>query len=463
MNNERFPNGSLDRWLRDHADNADEHPAPDGWDAPSGQVWTRVREGLQRRKRRRRRFIFWWMACAVFTLGSLAVWQSRGAAPKPATNPIRETVPVLPSPQAAPPLPSAGRQEPAQPAAAAPVFSSKMPHDKPAESTILNFKNQNAAPLPHPVFSETAPLTQPPAPETNPLAAMLPATPLPGFVRPVFSDSTFHLPTSKVQMPNSTFRNPPSKIEVSATGGLFFTTRTLRGGTAGRLNGRESGAWTWQGGLTVSRALGRHWSVETGLQRTAIRLRAERRGVVRFRSDQERYDPGRDVYETSTRQEVQTSFGAVALRVDLGRQAGQVIHHHEMIRIALHTDERVGYLRLPLGLRYTAGGSRWQWSAQAGLGLNLRTDYDLTVTAARADRVAIRTVSARAERQAAGLAPALVDAQASLRLSRGIGRGWSASVEPAFRYGLGSMTRHTGVQAYPVSAGIQLGLHWRLP
>lgn len=467
MKNEPFS----DDWLRDHADSTDGRPAPDGWDTPSEQVWMRVRTGLQRRKRRRR-FVFWGLACAIFTLGCLAFWQTGKPAAPPAAGPGPRTAPVAPAATTAP-RPPANGPESLEKSAAAPFFLSKKPTAGAEKSLPFPVQKNNAASLvARPAAAETSPAPNPLAAGTavnlnSGFAVETPAwSTLPlrrHFVQSILSDSVrSSLHTALSDLPAGK-RKSRAFFQIGLTGGLFFTTRTLRGDPGGRPNGRESGAWTSQCGLTASRALGRHWRLETGLQWTAVRLRAERRGVVRFRSDQERYDPNRDVYETSTRQEVQTSFGSVDMRVDIGRQAGQIIHNQEAIRLSLQTDERVNYLRLPLTLRFADGSGRWQWSAQTGLGLNLRSGYDLTVTAARADRMAIRTVSARAERRAAGLAPALIDAQIGLRLAYRFAPRWSVAAAPEFRHGLGSMTRQPAFRAYPVSVGLQLGAYWQLP
>lgn len=463
----------LDRWLREQADGPADLP-PAAWDTPGEYVWQNVRQGLERRRRRR---LLWWWCLAAGLAGAIALGGYVGTV-KRAGKPVRQaaapSLPEYPSagsglpaeksrPAAPNPLSREGSAEPGlQPSRDAGENKTKKLGDHRPEQELNPVTRYADLPLPYdfPETKHTPPDTltsrasHEPA-ETGPSVAALPG------IAPLFLTVP---PPQAPQWPY--YPLPPDKKNrawlAGASAGAVFTTRALRGNGVAGLNGHERGAWTWQGGVSLRRTFGNRWSLETGLYRTAIALRAERRGVVRFRADRERYDPGRDVYESSAQQSVQTSFGAVELRFDLSRPSGQYVQNQEIIRVLIQTEEEARYLRAPLLLRYTAGPGRWQWSAQAGLGVSLRTGYDWQATAAAADRQAIRAVQARLAGQARDFSPLLADAQLGLGISYRPGSRVRLSLSPELRHGLNSLTRGNGIRAYPVSAGVNAGLEWRL-
>lgn len=498
MNKQEFlPNASLDHWLREHADGSQMLPSADGWDQPSEQVWTAVQAGLRRRKRRRLVF-FWWLSLgAVLGGGAVAgsmgrYWKggfeakaigssaenqtgfeashslNRGASPE--VNPTPN-----PSPEGEVHAPAGSKlssfhktiyfqQQPKGHA----LSEGKLPalsgeglgvgstpgQGFPSSGTAI--LNNPAVLRPVSITPETKLSVNISTPENLPVAIASRIEPSAARVSPESSVAPTLLPFS---LP---LKNTPSFWTFGASGGYFFTTRTLRAPTGDRPNGTEHGAWTWQGGFFVRRNLHRYWSLESGLQWTAIGLQAERSGRVRFRSNQERYDPSRDVYQTTARQQMETSFGAVDLRFDISRRAGQAIDDQEIIRLSLNTDEQVRYLRMPLALRYTNGRGRWHWGAQFGGGLSWRTGYALYLKAGSSDRLAIVDVQARAERRAAGLAPLVGDVHLAFDLDYQLTPRIAFHLAPEIRHGFTSLYRNGPFASYPLTTGLQAGFTIKL-
>ncbi len=469
---EFFPNGSLDHWLREQADGHDPLPADDGWDLPSEQVWTAVKSKLQRRRRRRLIF-FWWLLLGALLGGGALVWHFE----RPAGHRERRLVVGVPSRSTKAlvnldsssfvstssevnpnPSPEKERYHPAEgnlPALPGEGRGLKKREKTPTHAISIlnkaatppatkNTKANGSKNILHTSTGTTLLSFQNSVPNPAPLALR----PLPALAR--FPK----LPPGSIQ---ASLKKTSKSWTFGASGGYFFTSRTLRGSTDNHPNGSEHGTWTWQGGLLARRAFTPHWSLESGLQWTSIRLRAERSGSIRFRTNQERYDPAREVYQTTARQQLQTSFGAVQMRFDISRQAGQTIDDQEIIRLRLSTDEQVRYLRLPLALRYSKEWNRWRWGAQIGGGLSLRTGYELDLKAGSSDRLAIVGVQARAERRAAGLAKFVGDFHFAVDVGYQITPRLALHLAPEIRHGFSSLYRKGPFASYPVTTGLQSG------
>lgn len=258
----------------------------------------------------------------------------------------------------------------------------------------------------------------------------------------------------------------PHKNRIRLTAGLangvFFSARQVKSAGVSLPNGRESGAWTWQQGISLGLRLSPRWTVETGLQRTAIRLQAERLLRFRYRINQEQFDQQRFLYQNSANDAMETAFGAVELRMDVGREPSRPIDDLTVFRIVLQTEEQARYWRVPLGLRWSAPvRGRWQWSLNGGVGFNFNAGYALGIKATSANRPGIRGISARRLGRAEGLAPFMADLQIGGRMSYRVSQRCSLSLTPEFRYGLTSMYRQGPFRSLAVSGGVTAGLNWQ--
>jgi len=246
---------------------------------------------------------------------------------------------------------------------------------------------------------------------------------------------------------------------VAALGGAFYTSRHLRTANGAAPNGRESGAWTTQAGVLAGLTLNRRWALETGVQWTAIRLHAERAIAFPYRQNTEQYDAQRFLYRNSIQETIETSFGAVDMRMDFGREPSRPIGDQALLHLTLQTDEQVRYVRIPLILRWTAGATGpWQWSLAGGIGLDIEAGYQLQMTAARADRPGVRAIRAGIQGRARGLSPLMADLQLGAALDLNLTPHWSLRLAPEFRYGLSAMYRLGALRSKAVSGGVQLGV-----
>lgn len=250
-------------------------------------------------------------------------------------------------------------------------------------------------------------------------------------------------------------------LYAAATTGLMFTTRNLKSSGGKTPNGVESGSWTFQQGALIGLTLTPHWAIETGLQRTAIHLHSVRQINFRYQVDLEHFDNQNFLYRNTADETIETSLGAVDMRMDIGREPFHPIANLALIPLQLKTDEQVHYLRVPVTLRWTrAGNGPWSWSLAGGLGINFESGYDLEMLAARTNRPGVRDISARVQGRARGLAPVVADIQLSAGLAWRIATHWSVLLAPEFRYGLSPMNKKSSFQSIPVSAGAQAGIRW---
>ena len=503
---ENYNDKELDRWLRDNAGSREAPPAADGWDSPSKGVWTGLRAGLDQRKKRRRWLLLLGLGLILALGGSgLAYWfKTNYTAAQTAHTTVAPSIPQ----QAEINITEASqnsKQAEGKPTNTHPTVNTNTP--LPAGKNVSNrpagdqFKSPgNIAPEklhntgmsqigsnPRPTSQDGAgqlERVQPRVLEVN-LASTVIAQNLTKTMNPDESDSeesAAHefIPVSpfaalqilpppalnwqrKPQLPTAPIEpHQSSQVQwyAGAVGGLFFSTRRLKNAHGQTPNGQESGAWSWQQGLQAGFKLNPHWAIETGLQRTSVRLHAERVVQFQYRTDQEQFNPDRFIYQNSSDQLVQTSFGEVEMRMDLNREPNRPITDHALLKLNIRTDEQVHYLRIPLLLRWNTATGPWQWSLAGGLGLSFEKGYELSMTAARSNRPGIRDISARAKRRANGLAPITLDAQLSAGVQYRIAPKWSIQLSPEFRYGLSSMYRNGPFQSLAVSGGLQLGMSY---
>lgn len=499
---DKFNNNELDRWLREQA----EAPAPDGWDTPPEAVWTGLRTGLDARKKRRRFFLLLWFGLLAGLLGGIGFWQFQPAQP----HPITETVARQPmTKQKTNTLSDPVFSEKTARATAADVKNpdtTKTTCISGTTTKATDYAHETEIQVPEPVNTTTTPTTPvntTPLPAAAQASGSAPKTPdqLPAENRPQqpreqHAETTaegsenqkvagLKIPALLTKLPPATLAplpprqrtfhpepifliTPVEKTEkpgkagwyASVVSGMFFTSRNLQTQAGQALNGTESGAWTWQHGIQFGRNLNAHWAFETGLQHSSIQLKAERLIHFQYRTDREKFNLNRYLYQNSTDQVIQTSFGEVDMRMDMAREPSRPILDQANVEIMLRTSEQVNFLRVPLLLRYQTGTGPWQWSLGAGLGINLKTGYELSLTAARANRPGVRDISARVQHRPDGLAPVMLDAQFGAGLQYRLAPRWALQLSPQLRYGISSINRNNALKSFAISGGLQLGLNY---
>lgn len=254
------------------------------------------------------------------------------------------------------------------------------------------------------------------------------------------------------------------QVQLTLQTGLFLTALQLKAGSNGQLpNGRERAALSWQQGLGVGLLLNPHWALETGLQFCTHHISATRQSSLIFKTNEERFDPLNQVYTGTVKQELQTSFGEVEMRYDINRIAGQPVVDQTEVKVAIETDERVHYLRVPVALHYRRHfGRALTCGLQTGTGINLLTGYRFQVAQSNTQLPEFRSINARNLTQARGLTQVLMDAQVGLSGQLALTPQWQLLLQVEARHGLQSMYQNAGFKSYPVAIGLQLGLTCQL-
>lgn len=471
-----FNDNELDRWLRQSAGQGHEPPAPDGWDTPPEDVWAQLRADLDQRRKRRRLLWAVWSVALIGLAG--AAWhagtpsrsqpfrtEEKGNVVTPLNEPSNSSFSENTNPQIALIETKSETVIPdnSGPAAGTLAYVKPAPHPDVAPVRWLPADDKPSA-------TELSGIIPPPAAGTGTANAQitreavdapvpLPVAPAPLTGKPAYLPSLNLFPVSPVIRPQ---KDRP-RLYAGFTTGMFFTTRKLQHAGTDVPNGRESGACTWQQGLSLAWKFHRHWAVESGLQRAAVHLQAQRELQFRYRLNQEKFDQQRFLYQNSANDVMETSFGAVEMRMDVGREPSRPVNDLAVFRVTLRTDEQARYWRMPLTLRWSpAARGPWQWSLAGGIGLNFSAGYELSLDAARANRPGIRGVSARLSGNANGLAPMMTDLQLGGQLAYRLSQRCTLSLSPEFRYGLSPMYRGAAFRSLAVSQGIHAGILWQL-
>ncbi len=499
---ENYNDKELDRWLRQNANNQDLPPAADGWDSPPEALWTNLRAGLDQRKKRRRWFVMFGFGLLLILSGSgLGYWfrTSDHAAQTPVAIEMHagqqqtnskttdspqpnkttdNTTHKHPTVNTNTPTP-AGQQASKHPAGNPVHANPQAPQNSntfQATQTVSEDRMDTPGFEPRHIkqTAQNAPLSDTPV-----KVQTLPETEkIPGLDAEINQTSNFKqlltlsqlaiLPPAAINFNRSTprlktveikpVRAPQTSWYAGAFSGVFFTNRKLKNADGLKPNGQESGAQTWQQGLQIGLKLNRHWAIETGVQRTSIRLQAEREVQFQYLTDRERFNPNRFIYQNTSDQNIQTSFGEVEMRMDISREPNRPISDQAFVKLNLHTDEQVHYLRLPVIVRWSSDTGPWKWSLSGGAGFSFENGYELRMTAARTNRPGVRDISARAKSRANGLAPMYVDVQVGAGIQYRFAPKWSVQLAPEFRYGIRSMYRNGPFQSLAISTGLQFGL-----
>ncbi|TNE58130.1 MAG: hypothetical protein EP344_10365 [Bacteroidetes bacterium] len=520
MKDEFLNDNELDQWLRTNAGHQDTPPATDGWDTPSEAVWSGLRNGLDQRKKRRRILIFWSVLILALIGGGLWHWSARDVEQPTAVvaNQQHSTVNTLNNafPKATFKSPGENKQatkqetthitdrqiqSPASDTRQVNTTTHRSPTPPASQTVTTDFIPTQPAPKNRQTVSQVAagpdlPATQQiygmngyPAPAQLPVSTV-PATlitpdishrqvrSLQGLLAafpPTFSTEPART-VAALPRAEATRKEVPPQVAASNsipkdhgvnvyTGlhlGSYFTSRTLRNEQGTKPNGSEAGAWTWQQGIDLGLQLNKHWSLETGLQLSRIRLQAERTINFRYRTNQEQFNAQDFVYRNSDQQTIETSFGEVEMRMDIGREPSRPITDQAVVQLTLRTDEQVRYLRLPALVEWHFTRGPWQLGVRGGIGVNFENGYSLGLTAARSDRLGVRNIQARIQKRAAGLASVVIDAQFGAAVRYKLAPNWSLQLAPELYYGLNSMYQNGPFESIPITGGLQVGLtyHW---
>lgn len=491
MKQDRVDTDPLFARLQQQADATTAGNGSEDADMPAPRVWLAIQEANQRRKKRRAVWMFLGLTSGLFL--TMLWWRVPGAGQTTVAAADKDAVEALGS--------AAKSIEKEQ------VFSPKSRQlsenqgskglDKPqGQPQMLRFENPSRStqnpkksllsadndfgpdrhlPARQPGIDNLPPLRNPAMPIAGSAAMPAVTTPIdrisllealqaPKY--PTLSINTLATPdltlvvSEKARLKNE-FRK---QVQLTLQTGLFLTALKLKTGETGELpNGQERAALSWQQGLGVGLLLNPHWALETGLQFSTHHISATRESNLIFKTNEERFDPLNQVYTGTVKQELQTSFGEVEMRYDINRIAGQPVIDQTEVKVAIETDERVHYLRVPVALCYRRHfGPALICGLQAGTGVNLLTGYRFQVAQSNTQLPEIRSINARNLNQARGLTQVLLDAQLGLSGQLALTPRWQLLLHVEARHGLQSMYQNAGFKSYPVAIGLHLGLNCQL-
>ena len=523
MNDDFMNDQEFDQWLRKEAGTGGRQAAADGWDNPPEHVWSGLRAGIDQQKKKRR-WLIWSTFALLFMVTAFGVlyWsnsvlshspakqaispntQQTQQNPNPAPQPAQQLLTLQTTKQAqTKPHPTPGKQEavktqktalPAQPnpkrdqSIAVQVRNKELSKDLPGNSTasIVN-KDQESQPtvttsvstqidkrqtqeIPAPLHStptvqevstgKTAGL-QTAVPTTTKQIVEIPLLPSLNNMMLDLPKRTIEKPTV-VPSPTKPVRSTQRSIQVSAVSGPMFTRSAVRNKNGSVPNGLESGSWTWQHGAQIGIGLSEHWTLETGIQLAGICLQAERTINFQYRTNLEQFNQQDFLYTNSDLQTIETSFGVVEMRMNIGREPNRPITDQAAVQLKLRTEEKVRYIRFPVRVHWQQKSRNWQWGLYGGFGLNLEAGYDLKLTAARTDRPGVRNIRARTQQRAAGLAPMVLDAEIGLQGAWQVTPGFALTVSPTLRHSLSSMYKNGPFRSLAVTGGVQAGFRINL-
>jgi hypothetical protein len=462
MNQQPDNDAHLDQWLKANADAGGASPSDNHWDKPDSQVWATLKQALDR-KRKRRRLIWWfWTSIGVaLILAVIGRWQILQIKQQhPIENPEKiakqgETTPGLPIPSAIETSKNTTQKitwptskEIETPKQKKPDTQAHMHHSAVSGSPDLKPEDQSAIP-----FSTKKPEIQAltvEVKEMEPLQMLLPYE-----IQPL--ERSVSLPALFIQAPFRLKRSASWQIGLET--GWMFTDRVIKNARSGIVpNGTEKGAFSLQWGVLVNKKIGPHWAIESGVQLAGIHIQADREGTFRYRAADELFDPARQVYTSAVDRTLETAYGAVDLRFNVNRNAGQPIPEQTRIRLRFRTDEKIQYLRIPLGLQIRTQGKRWYADAGIGIGLNIRRGYQLIINDLDSDQMAIRTIEVRASNRINGMSSFLTDGYFQTGINYQLNRSIHLQMKAAYRRGIQSMYRNGPFISYPSTLGLNLVL-----
>lgn len=150
----------------------------------------------------------------------------------------------------------------------------------------------------------------------------------------------------------------------SAYAGLALTGNRLTGEKPGILS-QQKALMAWRTGIGLEAVLNHHWSVLTGVDYNTSRIETKYSLAVPFTHNGEfLHDDGN--YDNQYNHSLPSALGNYPLQMVLTRASDATIHEGEVMDLDLRIQQKTAFLSVPLQLRYGFGKNKWQIGIRAG-------------------------------------------------------------------------------------------------
>lgn len=366
---------------------ASKEAAEDGWNVPSGNVWSGLSEELRENKKMMRshnRSLWYLIGIAALLVAMLlrecSHWREVGQMQQE----IRQIKQECEEKQ--------GQSQQRSPGGTDQIGSTAadaMPVSLTDETVAKGYQNPVVLAMPpqllpsaprRPTVSAQNPptvLNQPPPPvfsETPPAAAPAPPVGLAGEATavPLLLLEQFHstekLPAPQLHLPAPSAEKFPLGLVASAHAGLALTGNELVGQKPAIIEAQRP-LVAWRTGVGLEGVINRQWSVLTGIEYQASRIETAYRLSVPFTHVNEyQHDDGN--FDNHYNHSLPSSLGNYPAQFVLTRASDAEVAEGEVMDLSLTIRQQTRFLSLPLQLRYGLGQHRWQLGARAGIVAN---------------------------------------------------------------------------------------------
>ncbi len=153
-------------------------------------------------------------------------------------------------------------------------------------------------------------------------------------------------------------------LVASLHAGLALTGNHLTGEKPNIISDQKA-LFSWQSGVGLEAVINRNWSVLTGLNYNISRIETDYSLAVPFTHNGEfQHDDGN--YDNQYNHSLPSSLGEYPLQMVLSRASDATIHEGEVMDIDLRIRQKTQLFSLPLQLRYGFGKNNWQMGIRAG-------------------------------------------------------------------------------------------------
>lgn len=173
------------------------------------------------------------------------------------------------------------------------------------------------------------------------------------------------LPSRNIHLPKPEGKALPLAIIGSLQAGLALTGNRLSGEKPAIISNQQP-LTAWRAGIGLEGVINRHWSVLTGVEYTRSRIETEYQLQVPFTHNGEfQHDDGN--FDNQYNHSLPSALGNYPAQFVLTRASDATIHEGDLMDLELHIRQQTRFLSLPLQLRYGFGKHRWQLGAKAGV------------------------------------------------------------------------------------------------
>lgn len=189
-------------------------------------------------------------------------------------------------------------------------------------------------------------------------------TPVPTLALSILTTDS-KLPSRNIHLPKPEGKALPLAIIGSLQAGLALTGNRLSGEKPTIISNQQP-LTTWRAGIGLEGIINRHWSVLSGVEYTHSRIETEYQLQVPFTHNGEyQHDDGN--FDNQYNHSLPSALGNYPAQFVLTRASDATIHEGDLMDLELHIRQQTRFLSLPLQVRYGFGKHRWQLGAKAGV------------------------------------------------------------------------------------------------